>query len=726
MGDLRVLLNGDADMNALDGSAIWVQSTAQTLAAAGCHVTVLLRTPVRTRRLLEPLEALPEVHIVRPFEDRLWDARHGGDRLTAQESAALMRRLDEPAPFDVVLVRGFELASRVVYGGGFGGRLWAYLTDFPQSIAQLNRAARERLTDIALASRFLLCQTEELRDYLEAVVPAACGRCVLFPPVVQGVDLPAVPRTAAGTPLRLVYTGKFAPGWKTLEMTRLPGRLAALGIPAELHAIGDKVQEDPADPSYRRRMLRALRSAPGVVWEGGQSREETIRRSAGADLGLGWRDRALDASLELSTKVLEYGSVGLPVVLNRTPMHEQLLGPEYPLFGRTEDDVVAVIAAAARDEALYRDAAARCFSAAERFSATAAERRLRALLATAFPSRPATVGAGTLRVGLAGHDLATLTLLVTHLRALPGVEVRVDDWASRDGAGAAPTPALAGWADAMICVGVPAALAYQGVRRPGQRLVIRPRSIDDAFAALVSGRGPDDWCVFATDREAESSGADGWPAERLAIIPAAVDLDQLDRPKLDGARFHLGLLGSASELAMEVALEVLARVRDRDPRFQLFVRAHEPSSAVSWGPHQREPGLREAVVLETPGPDLAAWLRRIGWLLDPTGAERPSPASAEAMASGAVPVLLAGGQPRGEPRARWRHRDAASMARAILALATLPAWEAASSQARQEVLDASAGRVAAAWLALLVDGRAYAPADRARNAATTRAMRSPA
>jgi len=132
------------------------------------------------------------------------------------------------------------------------------------------------------------------------------------------------------------------------------------------------------------------------------------------------------------------------------------------------------------------------------------------------------------------------------------------------------------------------------------------------------------------------------------------------------------------------------------------------------------------VVLETPGPDLAAWLRRIGWLLDPTGAERPSPASAEAMASGAVPVLLAGGRPRGEPRARWRHRDAASMARAILALATLPAWEAASSQARQEVLDASAGRVAAAWLALLVDGRAYAPADRARNAATTRAMRSPA
>ena len=54
----RVLVYGDANLNATDGSAIWVQSTVEVFARVGCEVVTLLRTPVETRRHLEPLEAL--------------------------------------------------------------------------------------------------------------------------------------------------------------------------------------------------------------------------------------------------------------------------------------------------------------------------------------------------------------------------------------------------------------------------------------------------------------------------------------------------------------------------------------------------------------------------------------------------------------------------------------------------------------------------------------------
>src|SRR4029079_15110941 len=109
-----------------------------------------------------------------------------------------------------------------------------------------------------------------------------------------------------------------------------------------------------------------MRDAPegrGGTWHGGHSREEAMRLTASCDIGLSWRHPELDASLELSTKVLEFGTLGLPVVLNRTPAHEALLGDDYPLFvaGRGNlDDAAEAVATAARSPEAYRTAARRC------------------------------------------------------------------------------------------------------------------------------------------------------------------------------------------------------------------------------------------------------------------------------------------------------------------------------------------------------------------------------
>ena len=110
-----------------------------------------------------------------------------------------------------------------------------------------------------------------------------------------------------------------------------------------------------------------------------------MRLTASCDIGLSWRHRDLDASLELSTKVLEFGALGLPVILNRTPMHEALLGADYPLFAVSLADVAAAAAAAAADPGLYRLAADRAGRAAEQFTLDRAAERLRGYLAAAVP-----------------------------------------------------------------------------------------------------------------------------------------------------------------------------------------------------------------------------------------------------------------------------------------------------------------------------------------------------
>jgi hypothetical protein len=384
---IRALVYGDIDLNLIDGSAIWLQSVTQALARAGCAVTLVLKAPVRTSRLIAPLLAEPGVTVRRPVEEHLTG---GPDPVRAAGAPALLAALDAETPHDLVVLRGRAVTLAAAKSEAFGGRLWPYLTDVPQSVPGLTPEAAQELTTIASAARYLLCQTEELRCFLEGSIPAACGKCVLLPPMLA--DLPATRgAAAAGTPLRLVYTGKFAPHWNTLEMTELPSLLAARGVPAELHMAGDKIHDGP--DGYQQRMRTALEDT-GVTWHGGQSREEAMRLAASCDIGLGWRHPALDASLELSTKVLEFGALGLPVILNRTPMHEALLGADYPLFAGSLEDVAGVAAWAAADCAIYRLAADRTGAASGQFTLDRAAERLRGYLARAVVKKGGLVQPG--------------------------------------------------------------------------------------------------------------------------------------------------------------------------------------------------------------------------------------------------------------------------------------------------------------------------------------------
>ena len=67
----RVLVYGDVNLNLIDGSAIWAVAVVEVFAQAGCDVTLLLKSRVTTTRLIAPLEAMPNVRIVRPFEEGL-------------------------------------------------------------------------------------------------------------------------------------------------------------------------------------------------------------------------------------------------------------------------------------------------------------------------------------------------------------------------------------------------------------------------------------------------------------------------------------------------------------------------------------------------------------------------------------------------------------------------------------------------------------------------------
>ena len=730
------LVYADVDLNLLDGSAIWVQSVTQALVAAGCAVTLVLKAPVRTDRLIAPLRDVANVTIRSPHAESLLPGLTEAS-LTVPQAITVLAAVDGAQHHDLVVLRGRALVSAAARDGAFTGRLWSYLTDVPQAVPAMTPKAAEDLTIIAKASRFLLCQTEELRCFLEGSVAAACGKSVLFPPVLPALDLHRDPeRTVAlgGAPVKLVYTGKFAPRWNTLEMTRLPSLLASRGVTAEVHMVGDKVHDDPRDAGYKRRMRAALgevgsATADGVIWHGGQPRAEAMRIAAEGDIGLSWRHPELDASLELSTKVLEFGQLGLPVILNRTPMHEALLGADYPLFAASLDDVADVAAAAATSPAVFRLAASRTQAAAAAFALDRAADRLRVYLAQAVASDASDVSdapvasgradGGPLRVVIAGHDLKFFGPLIRYFNLQPDLEVRIDQWAALGEHDEGVSKELAEWADVVICEWCgPNAVWYSRHKRSDTRLLVHLHRFE--LYSHYPGQvkiGNVDRVICVSDHYARLTREHtGWPAAKVVTVSNPLDISQLDRPKLDGARFHLGMISiDSSRKRLDLALDVLEELRRDDDRYLLYVKSVMPWQhwwvwqipaerehySVALRRVQRSPLLRDAVVFDDAGPDVAAWLRRVGYVLSTSDDESFHVAPAEGMASRAVPVI------RHWPGAetiydrRWIGETPSDLAAHVAAIDSDQAWRAAGETAHEQAQAFELGAVCRAWHRLI-------------------------
>ncbi len=404
MTDVRIALCAELDLGVIDGAAVWLQSLALTLAKRN-RVTVVSRVPIKRDLLTRPLADEPRIHLDVPRRARTLD-----------------ELLDATAGHDVVIARGLELCRLAARRDDLHGRLWAYLTDVPQRPDRLDAAVRGTLARIAGATRHVLCQTEPLRAHLEAYVPGVAGKAILLPPMIPDV-LPAraaVPGPVDGRPFRLGYAGKLSPHWYTAEMIEATRQLRAGGNDVELHVIGDKLF---GSASWTARVERALTETEGVTWHRGKPRDEALRLMASFDLALASRAPELDDTLELSTKLLEYGALGLPILLNRAPMNAALLGDDYPLFApKLQLGILG-----ARDPELRRAAATRAEAASHghRFDAIGA--RLQPWIAAAIAGAPAVLDVARPKLAGAEHRLGLLELdalprALAHLRRL-----RADD-----------------------------------------------------------------------------------------------------------------------------------------------------------------------------------------------------------------------------------------------------------------------------------------------------------
>lgn len=382
-GTRSVLLYSPSNLNLIDGSTIWVRSVVETLLVdPDTVVTLPLRSPVRRDVVTGPLRELERLEIV-DIHPRL-AARPSG--LSTPQALNLFERLDGMRRFDDILLRSFVLCQRAVDRPRLRGRIWSCYILEPERDPD-DPDYRADMTRIAEGSRYVVVQSEGMRELLESVVPAARGKTVLLPPGIPDEPPPPAPDQPVR---RLIYTGKFHPFYPVEQLIEVFTELRRDVPDLEFHVAGDKFMPIETDPAYPARMESLLRTTPGVVWHGSLSRDATTALVAEGGIALNIWDYRFGPrmnDLVVSTKLLDYATARVPIVLTRTRTQADLLGDDYPLFVDSVDDALPVLRRVLADADLYRRAADLAYQASRAYTYPAVHRLIAPYLAE--PGGPA-------------------------------------------------------------------------------------------------------------------------------------------------------------------------------------------------------------------------------------------------------------------------------------------------------------------------------------------------
>lgn len=711
-----VLLYGDVSLNVVDGSSIWLISIAEVLSRVADEVHLLSKVQVNSDLLLGQLLKIPNV-VVHPPDPQKNLTVDGQPEVVLDVSSARRRLSELAVSLDpiAVITRGFDLSHEVSQEPSISYRLWSYVTDLPYPMDRFSERGLGRIRRIGSRSRWMFAQTESARSYLEAACPSACGKTQLMLPMVTDIAWELAPRErSANDPVRLVYSGKFAKDWRTLEMLTLPRLLGSLGLPAELWMIGNKFQKDKADRTWHVRMEEAIRAADadprsGVRWLGGVSREESLQLISQCEIGLGWRTEALDGSLEISTKALEYSACGLAPIINKSEDHASLFGNEYPLFASGEMGVDELAQLIVETYPQLDSLRHQSRSVTSEYSMAAAAKRMKRLL-----DRERGIGSQnrlrkdgrSLRLGVASHDLKFMGELLADFSRHPDLETRIDHWGSLRGHDVPSSEELLDWADVILCEWAgPNAAWYAQRKRPEQSLIVRLHgfelrsglsdSIDfEAVSRVITVSS------FYRQKVLERYSLPDW---KVQSIPNIVDIADLNRPKLPGAQFRLGMVGWVGfSKRPDRALELIRGLVEEDPRYVLYLKGRMPwEYSYEWDkPVVRQlyaeffaklsasPTLRNHVVFEPFSADIASWQRKIGFMLSPSDFESFHLAPAEGMASGSVPIVWARDGATEVFSDRWVIGSTDEAIEHVLRLRERRSWEEEST---------AAGAYAARW-----------------------------
>lgn len=669
----RVLVCAAPDLNYIDGSSIWAQTITLALASTqSATVDYIAKSKPDRQELFQPLHDHPHVNVIDGTDTRYWRGLPKR-RLDFAQMVELATKLHDDNKYDVCLIRGFEIATRLLDHPKLLSCTWVYLTDIPQTVEEYSQEQREIISKIATGCSRVLCQTQGFADLWKALSPDLMDEKVsIYTPVINDFDTRSTP--ISQRPKAAIYAGKFKTQWKTLEMAQSWPKVHRKVVGSQLVVIGDKIHNDANQKDYSQKMKQALEKTPALTWLGAKSRDDVFKEMQKARVGLSWRCASMDDTVEYSTKILEYGAAGCAAILNRNPLHEQLLGSDYPLFANTQAEFELQLKVALKNDQKAQLAANRLQKLAAAHTFSARVEVVRGWLALqpepAFASRPTPVAtpkavpirpqlSRKIKVLVAGHDLKFFTPLQKMLKDTGNFEFLVDQWRGHDIHNEKTSRQLLEQADVIFCEWCLGNLKWFSKNKlPHQKLIARFHAQEAKLPYLAESKWDNiDQVVFVSEhtRRLALKVFSGFPIEKTSIIHNFLDDKKFSSKKKTGdAQFTLGMIGVAPmSKRLDRAIDLLENLLAVDKRYCLRIKGKHPLD-YGWLLKRKEElafyksiferinsndELRHKVIFDPPGDDVNEWMTMVGYILSPSDAESFHMAVGEGILTGATPVV---------------------------------------------------------------------------------------
>ena len=263
-----------------------------------------------------------------------------------------------------------------------------------------------------------------------------------------------------------------------------------------------------------------------------------------------------------------------------------------------------------------------------------------------------------LRILFSGHDLKFLGPLLSHYENDSRYDVLIDEHEGHVIKDTKKCQNLLKGADIIFCEWcLGNAEWYSNNKKENQLLLIRlhHQEIYQNLPYLDRIKWENVDCIIFICQKNMSLFLEKFPSmtDRVVLIFNLIDCDSFTIPKLYGAEFNLGFMGVAPKRkAPHVAFEILARLKRIDSRYTLFIKGKHPWE-YDWlwnRPDERRyyedfysrlngSQYANSIVFDPQGNDMPEWFSKIGFLLSTSEHEGSHQAVAEAMASGAIPVI---------------------------------------------------------------------------------------
>ncbi|RXK18812.1 glycosyltransferase [Macrococcus sp. DPC7161] len=381
MSKQRILVSGYINTNVLDGSAIFISSLTQVLAMhPNATIDLLLAVPYERDIVLGDLIKLDNVNIIDPFVDERFTSFSFLDKnkLTKQQYAELILHSNELEKYDAIFIRSLEVVDAMLQKSqAIASKLYAYITGITSDQQLLSEQEIELLSNVTNNSGYLLCQTLEMKNHILKQTNIDSNHIIDLNPMIPNQTLSFndlfKEKKAYDT---FCYTGKFAYEWNIIEMITQFREVVEKHPNAKLYIAGDQFKNTDKNEMFVANAKYLIEHSKNVYWLGGLPRQDTLNLIRQCDIGLTYRHEDLSDSLELSTKLLEYCSLGVPPILNRTEMHERIFGKDYPYFANDDASFYNVLNLIIESPQQYQEIAEKVFKIAGQYSFNATFIRL--------------------------------------------------------------------------------------------------------------------------------------------------------------------------------------------------------------------------------------------------------------------------------------------------------------------------------------------------------------